>query len=541
MPTEESDEAYYARKLGLIGSQKASGRKKLEEEFLRDGFGDDFLALFDFLDEVTPEEQTESVLPDAEEVLALANPSGKYLPPHLRAKSEGALDAKPGENLSILGMLNRVSEGNLDSISADIITKVTKDKIKPADIGCALVRISCDNPHITITLQGTFAAIACALAVETTPSPAYSGAVLAAIVNRLKEAVASSDSLQKTAGNLVRLLSTLFSFGLFGVDVIESTLSYLSSLPEEVPTEARVEWCLICVRFSGRVLKDNHPKRFTALMNGLRDKFGLMESSSSRQVEFLIKELMAMNDSKCGFRAVDHLQSACEWLISRNSNSGSKRSKVGSTLTGWRVPKSVEDVQLLGPFPNLFGGFAFPKEWVDRTMNFETQTNETVREPQAKNPEVSLEELAALNRMTSEVKKNCFIAVMGSVDAKHALLRIEQFGLLGNPKHVPAIVHVVLHCAVQEAILNSFYVQLMTKLCIPSLDTGLDKQKTRKFSVSFKIEFNRLISSGKLAPNQVEILSQLISAYLINSEGRVFMEDIINPRQRKSSDASSDS
>ena len=522
MAEEESDEMYYARKLGLL-DKDGNGRKKLEEEFLRDGFGDDFLSLFDFMDEARAEDDDDEDddSQDNEPVAALEG-TGKYLPPHLRVAYEGTMNTRK-QKLSLLGLLNRVSEGNLDAISTDIITQVTRDKMNPADIAYSLVGMSCDNPHITLTLQATFAAIVCALSVETAPSNNYTGAILAACVDRIK-CTKNSEHSHRIISNLVRFVCILFSFGLFPLNVIESLLIYLVEYPEESMAH-RVDWVLVCLRFSGRVLKDNHPQKFATLLKTIIDRFS--KSSDSKQVEFAMKELNSMTESKSSFRAVDHMQSACDWLVMRGEN----KEKASNA---WRVPKSVERVQLIYSSNNLFTNPVFPNEWINRTDGFDA--DEQKEEPLVEE-KLSLEELAVLNRMTTEVKKNAFIALMGSVDATHALLRFDQFGLLSTTKNIPSIVRVVVHCALQEKSLNSFYTQVIQKLCTGSMD----KQRNRKFSVSFKIEFSSLISGGQLANEQVPVLSQIIASYISISDGDVTLEDIIQPKRAKLAASHNDS
>ena len=500
MADEEYDELYYARKLGLTGKDSA-GRKKLEAEYARDGFGDDFLGLFDFLDEAREGSVDDEA--DSEHPVTESAPidSGKYVPPHLRVNLEGAVGSRKSDELSIMGLLNRVSEGNLDSISSDILGQVSRSKIHPADIAYLLVGMSCDNPHITLTLQATFAAIACALAVDTAPSNSYSGAILASIVDKIK-----TSSGPRVVSNAVRLISILFSFGLFGVEVVEATLYYVAP--------RNLEWLLVSLRFAGKVLKDNHRVRFGALLSNLVQTVENTHKQKDKQTEFAVKELLSMTDSKCGFRATDHLQTACDWLH-----------KGGSVSAGWKVPKVVEAVQLLQVPFDLFGSCEFPQEWINRTIQFDPNAVSATSEAA-----VSLEELAAMSRMNTEVKKNAFIALMGSVDPKHALIRFEQFGLLDKPQNVSSIVGVVVHCALQEATHNPFYTQVIKNLC--------KGRMARKFSVSFKIELSSLVS--KVKSEQVHVLSAIISAYIDCCDGTVSLDDIMHQKKRKL-DSSNDS
>ena len=511
-----SEEEFWARKLGISGDSAEHNKARLAEEYAKDGLGDDFLELFDFMDEVRAKELPNSA---SSSEPADLTPS-KYVPPHLRkgaTTSEGAMSVTKKRETSLLGLLNRVSEGNIDSISREIVSVIVNQKLSASSVAQSLVNIACDNPHITVTLQGTFAGITCAIAAETAPSNQYSGSMLAELTKRILHSI-TDDSKQRTVTNLVRFTSCLFSLGLFGVDVMDSLLTYLVDTPQ-LPTEKRLEWVLACLRFSGRVLRDHHKQRFISILDRLSSKLSAL-TDGGKQAAFALKELMSMKDGKSNFRAVDHLQTVCEWLIIRNSQSSKFKASEGSTLTGWKVPKEIESVQLVVPSVCFLfsGAYSFPSGWTDSIPS------EPSQETAAPNNSVSLEELASMHRMTTEVKKNAFVAIMGSVDANHALIRLDQFGLLDKPKYFASIVSVIVHCAMQESSLNPFYVELMRSLCASQRDIKRD----RKFSISFKIEFSKLITEGKLNPTEIGLVSALIAHYIQLSNGAVTMQDILS-------------
>jgi hypothetical protein len=177
-------------------------------------------------------------------------------------------------------------------------------------------------------------------------------------------------------------------------------------------------------------------------------------------------------------------------------------------------------------------GYSFPAEWergaAEEGQGACLESFEPARDgTTVSNKSPSLEELASLNRMTTEVKKNAFIAIMGSLDSSHALIRLGQFGLLDKHKNCSSIVSVIVHCAIQESKVNQFYLDLMRALC----NSQRDQKRDRKFSISFKIEFSKLITSGKLSPNEISVLSNLIAFYIQLSNGTVTMQDILgNPQ-----------
>jgi hypothetical protein len=526
----DSESEYWAKKLGLSGDDSDKAKRKLMREFEElDGLGSDFLDLFEFMDElpkpkklkkkkVTNIETEQKEPEDTPPVSITETPgvSGKYIPPHARGRnSEGSMTThtSSGSTVSLVGLLNRVSEGNLDSISMDIITLITKTKASPKYVAESIVTMGCDNPHITVTLQGTFAGIVCAIATDTAPSTRYPGAVLVCLVSRISELLNSAASTDRVAVNYIRFVSILFSLGLFSFDVVRSVVIACAKANSNL--ETRLDWVLTGLRFSGRVMKDKYKSGFSRLLDELKS---ICSGDGGRRTEFQIKELSLIDQS--GFRAVDHLQTVCEWLSVRSSSSRnmtSSGSQTTSTLSGWRVPQSVESAQLIPPCEDVFACKSWPKEWIDDSSPSSVESS---------TDSATLEDLARMNRMTTDLKKNSFIAIMGAVDADHALIRLDQFGLLEGAKSVPSIVSVVCHCALQEkSKYNPFYGEILVRLCggkksSVNLESGLQ----RKFKMSFKIELRKLITSGNLNEGEVGIVSELVSRLVAVSDFTI--EDI---------------
>jgi nucleolar MIF4G domain-containing protein 1 len=510
-----SEEDFWARKLGLVGEDKEKNMAKLGDEFAKDGLGDDFLELFDFMEEVKPKPASQS------EGEKETTSTGRYIPPHLRASktgSEGSALTSSRKEVSFLGLLNRVSEGNIDSISKDITTLIGKSRIEALEVAHGITKIACENPNISNTLQGTFAGIVCAIAVETAPSNNYSGSLLVSLVENFRTSLGNSD-LHRKVTNIIRFMSFLFSLGLFPVDVIEALIKHIAS-ETEIAADRRIEWILTCLRFSGRVLKDLHKTRMSSLLDFVTSALS-KEADGGKKMEFALKELAVMKEGRSNFRAIDHLQTIGEWLAICNSTSKKfKTGSEGSTLHGWRVPREVEAVQLVVPGGDVFSqNFRFTTEWTSQS----TDSSSSAHVPVWKEP--TLAELAAMNRMNTEVKKNTFMAIMGAVDSKHALIRLDEFGLM-NSKNCSQVVGVIVHCALQERKVNKFYLDLIRSLCADQRDGKL----ARKFSISFKIEFSRLITGGKLDQAEVAVLSSLIAFFIQISNGAVTMADILKPR-----------
>ena len=532
----DAEVAYWGKKLGISGKDDEQGKKRLKEEFERDGLGDDFIDLFDFMEKMPKGSKRSKKSKDTQDTFddkpnqpdtPAIDPNGKYLPPHMRKEftvsEEGVLTKRSSTSVSLTGLLNRVSEGNLDSISAEIIAMISKHKLSPSSIAKSLLTTSCDNPHISITLQATYAAIVCAIAIETAPSNLYSGAVVADLVDTFHKC-----SSQRTRLNLIRFMAILYSVGLIGTDMIVSLLRHLAQL-EGLDTESRLDCVLTCLRFSGRVFKDTNRTKFNQIIDELVKHPELSISLSvSKKVEFLVKELGSV--SKSNFRAVDHLQTVCHWLATRNSQSKKMAQETGegSTLTAlWKVPKAVEKVQLvLVGSEKIFQDInVIPREWIGSVSGEESVGDQPLPSPSSHPP--SLEELAVVNRMTTETKKNAFIAIMGSVDADHALIRMDQFELLKGSKNIPSIVSVITHCALMETTFNRFYSDIIDRLCGDATlrKINLEPSIRKKFTFYFKKEFKRLITS-QLDQARITVVSTMMSRFVESTH--VSLEEIFS-------------
>ena len=102
-------------------------------------------------------------------------------------------------------------------------------------------------------------------------------------------------------------------------------------------------------------------------------------------------------------------------------------------------------------------------------------------------------------------------------------MRLAESGLLESAKHSADLSHVLLHCALVESEFKQFYVDILKWLCTncapPSAQTSLllalSKPQNRKFSLSFKIEFSKLIKNKQtIEPEKLNLISVYLSKFL---------------------------
>jgi len=127
-----------------------------------------------------------------------------------------------------------------------------------------------------------------------------------------------------------------------------------------------------------------------------------------------------------------------------------------------------------------------------------------VRAGGAATEEARLLSLAAEQRLSTEVRKAVFVAIMGSDDYIHAFDRISKLKVKKAQK--AEVVRVLMHCCGAEATFNAFYALLAARLC--------SAHREYKFAFHFAMwdAFKQLHDAplNKVA-NTAKLLAQLLN------------------------------
>lgn len=97
--------------------------------------------------------------------------------------------------------------------------------------------------------------------------------------------------------------------------------------------------------------------------------------------------------------------------------------------------------------------------WVGNT---ETKTPETKKEA-ANTFSQKLLELASKQRMNTDTRKNIFCIIMSAEDYLDAFEKLLRLSLKNQQER--EIIHVILHCCLQEKNYNPYYATLAQKFC----------------------------------------------------------------------------
>eukprot|EP00913_Durusdinium_trenchii_P020645 g19388.t2 len=424
------------------------------------------------LEDAESEEPKASDAEDEGEANLQSN-SQSYLPPHLRGRG--------GDNVqsfqrTLRGTLNRVSEGNLDPSCQEIV-KVLSQMIpetgtaKAADaFTSALLSAAVEDPNISVLVLGCFAALVGACHV--TFGSSFGAAALLKCLDILQIRMGMSadhdpDEATNTdariAKNCIIFTMLLFSFGILPGSVVFDVVRYVLKRPI---TEVSVELSLTLLRYAGRQLRSDCPEDFREVLRFVTSE---AEASRSAEVEaasrsgmqsrldYLLKELNDLKNNKVSFAVMDRFNQTRGWLQS------------APLLKGRKVSEHI----LAVPFRVLHD--EVPSNWP-----LGVQAGESAVLARSKssgsNP---LREAAIAQRLTSELRQNLFVALMGAEDFEDAVERVILAAGAAKNGHSEACV-VLFHCAIREKKPNAFYAHVAQSLCNRPAPVG------KRFSHSMK-------------------------------------------------------
>ena len=445
---EENDDPYdvkyWAAKLGLSGDDSEKNSKKLRKELQEDGFEDDFLDLLDEIDDITREIGTG-------EIHTEENDPTEDVP-------ITAASSQPG-TLNFRGLVNRLSEGNIDGITRELSTALMSAE-SPVELATLLVECACAPTVSTLTLLGTYAACVCAL--SSLNGEAFGLAALVKSISVLKA---------ENSMNSVKFISLLFSFGLLP----ESVMTHLLSFLVKSASIESLDLAVNAFRFSGKTWRVGHPQSFSAAIDAALS----LEIQSCKRYEFIASELKLMKAGKSSFAVMNHFEQVTTWLNS------------SPLLQGRRI-NSVS-LQLGSADPFVDG-------WVPGQGK--------LRKIQQGGDLVDLLEQKAVSlRMNTEIQKRLFVALMGAASVDDAVDRISC--AVVKAKGWEDAASVLIDCAIREAKPNQFYTAVAAQVL---------KRYGSRFAQSFKKKMaSQLIRTSEYPDSALSCLSALL-VFAVNSK-----------------------
>ena len=377
-PVDEYDVAYWERKLG-ISDDKA--REKIEKEMLaEDGFDEELLGLFADIDSMVKKtakkirkiEKSEEI-PDEPEKLVEISPI-----------------TETSKN-SLTGLINRLSEGNLEQIVREISVLLKSGS------GSDFASLMIDGAQeATMTMLGVYTAAIVAISICNGQNWGISA--LSEIGKRLEN---------EKKSNLVKLVSLLFAFGLLGVSVIEDLVKFLKF-------KKSFEDLGSVFRFAGKKWRTQHPLSFNRAISDILSCMKSADSKNSKKIQFILQDLEELRSGKGSFAVMNHFDSVMGWL---------SNFKNGSELD----------------FPDFFTN----KKYNQSENSSVPSTTSTF----SGNLDDLLKQAKQL-RFNSEIQKSVFVALNGASCPEHAIERVLE---IAKSRDWEDVAHVLVNSAVKSA------------------------------------------------------------------------------------------
>ncbi|XP_072268700.1 nucleolar MIF4G domain-containing protein 1 [Pyxicephalus adspersus] len=380
------------------------------------------------------------------------NVGNKYVPPQLRQSSE-AVDAKRREELerlkkSVKGLMNRLSEPNMSSISGQLEELYMTNSRK--DMNDTVTTVLC-NACITPSKLPDRLMMEHVLLISIlhhTVGIEVGAHILESVVKQFYD-LHQNIGESKECDNLLTFIGHLYNF-----HVIDSRLVFdILKLLVAKFTERNIELILLLLKNVGFSLRKDDALSLKELISEAQNKANAVdkEFQDHTRVRFMLETMLALKNNDMrkipGYdpEPVEKLRKLQRSLV-HNSVSGS-------------------DTRLRVSLENLLEAEKVGRWWiVGSSWSGAPMINESSGKVPAQSigkVSAKIMDLARKQRMNTDIRRNIFCVIMTSEDYLDAFEKLIKLGLKDHQER--EIVHVLLDCCLQEKIYNPFYAFLASK------------------------------------------------------------------------------
>lgn len=412
----------------------------------------------------------------------------KYVAPHMRDRAGNGLEDYSQLRRRVRGLLNRLSESNVESITGEMSTIF---RSVPRSVASQMfsdeVLASCSggprgNEQYAAVFAAFVAGMACSVGID------FSAKLIASLAKSFEDEYLKRDNL--SLRNLTLLLSYLCIFEVCSSDLIYDFLIMLSKRLAEVD----VSTILTILQCCGMKLRSDDPAAMKNFILSVQNRVNDLKASSG--------DGQSKIDNK---RMEFMLETICD--IKNNKKRVKEDPAHHTRIKKWLQKLKVEDTLIRGlTWSKLLNPDKKGQWWLTEAM---PSTIDNVKEVASTIDREVLEaqkmlQLASAQRMNTEARKAIFCIIMSGedyIDAFEKLLRLDLHG-----KQDREIMRVLVNCCLQEKVFNKYYAVLASKLC--------NHDKNHKFTLQYclwdhfkEVESMQLIKSMHLAKFVAEMLS----------------------------------
>ncbi|KAM9386976.1 nucleolar MIF4G domain-containing protein 1 [Phaethornis superciliosus] len=419
----------------------------------------------------------------------------KYIPPQVR-KVQDTLDDKKREELRRLkkmvnGLINRLSEPNLASISGQMEELYMSNSRKDMNETLTDILMNACVTAVAMPAKLMMEHILLVSILHHNVGIEVGAHFLEAVVKKFDE-LSKSDDEGKECENLLALIAHLYNFHVVHSLLIFDILKKLVS----TFTEKEIELILFLLKNVGFSLRKDDALALKELITEAQRKANTAEKKFQDQtrVRFMLETMLALRNNDMrkipGYdpEPVEKLRKLQRTLV-RSGGSG-KDTRLRVSLESLLSADRVGRWWIVG------------SSWSGAPMisdaNSKTQQKLHIGKVSSR-----IMELARKQRMNTDIRRSIFCVLMMSEDFIDAFEKLLKLGLKDQQER--EIVHVILHCCLQEKTYNPFYAFLADKFC----ECERRFQMTFQFSIWDKIKDLENLSSTAVS-NLVSVLAHLI-------------------------------
>uniref|UniRef100_A0A803N3B3 MI domain-containing protein n=1 Tax=Chenopodium quinoa TaxID=63459 RepID=A0A803N3B3_CHEQI len=458
--------------------RKLAKRLKLKNGKLDDG-GDGLDFLFE------DEEGEETTVLETDSGLQSI---GKYVAPHLRSRSGDDLQEYVQIRRRVRGLLNRMSESNVESITGEIfsifqsVSRAIASQIVSEEVLASCAGGPRGNEQYAAVFAAFLAGMSSMIGID------FGARFMASLAKSFEDEYSKEDNL--SLRNLSLLLSYLCIFGVCSSDLIYDFLIKLSKQLAEID----VSIILTILQCCGMKLRGDDPTSMKDFISSVQSRVNELKATSgdaemvtySKRMEFM-------------------LETICD--IKNNKKRAKEDSSPHTRIKKWLQKLRVDDITLRGVKwsklldPNKKGQWWFSGDLSSQTENVRKVSGKMDKEV---NEAQKMLNLAAKQRMNTDTRRAIFLVIMSGEDYIDAFEQLLSLNLHG--KQDREIMRVLVECCLQEKSFNKYYTALASKLC--------SHDKNHKFTLQYclwdhlkELESMPLMRSMHLAKFEAEMFA----------------------------------
>lgn len=416
----------------------------------------------------------------------------KYVPPALRAKmqNDSINDIQKKERLNKLkrqlkGLLNRLAESNMHNIATQIENLYMNNSRNDMNNTITYLILDSIITPVLVPERLLLEHILLITILHANVGTEVGAHFLQTIIKRFQDIFQAKYPVEnKMLDNIVGIIAQLYNYKVFHSQLMHEVISKLS----ERFTETDIECILLVLKSVGFTLRKDDPIALKNLIINLQKQStnASTEMRENPRVKFMLDVLLAIKNNNMNkipnydTTYAEHLKKIMKGFVRK----GCYVSTLNISLSDLLKAEEYGKWWVVG---SAWSGKAVQKETQETTLKTEGYSEKLL-------------ELARKQRMNTDTRRNVFCIVMSAEDYLDAFEKLLHLGLKNQQER--EIIHVLIHCCLQEKKFNPYYAVLAQKFC----------EHDRKYQMIIKYSvWDKLKALTECSTNQLSNLAKLLT------------------------------